>query len=688
MLLLTLLALAATSASQNASLTLKQKVVVVNEDNDHYFKLDPKLMTEEALKAYIDGMAGGKVTHFFMCPSGQRPSYDSKVWEPIWTGLEEPGGFNRGEQTRWAQNAKLLRDRGIDPYQVWIERCRERGISPWLTPRMNDAHNSDQKNPFRSTLFWRNRDDLHCEPGYRGRDWTKCTLDFSHDEVQDYTFALIKEQLDRYDIDGYELDFFRFSEYFPAGKAERSSHYLDRFVKRVRTYVDLKAKERQHPILLGVRVATTPNAARAKGCDVGKWVKEGWVDWVTGSTFWETPDYNMPVAEWRNWFGDKADKVMLLAGTDHGVNATPYGGFRVDMEMGFYAGYADVQWGNGVDGVYLFNVPYLPKALSGISRRGLFPEDLPSQVRRYPVSFRSEAWGGAPDDIQLPKHTDCDNELHVRLGASPTGTVSVLVGVKEPGEFAPMVTLNGVRPKASSPETLHNDHTDGPVVSVDYYCRRYTFPSSAVHAGADNVVKITKIAERKTIIWCEIDLCPESAVGGWCYRVGECEAWQLKLAAEESEDTLCKVDFPGVFDQPTVELKCFWSETPVEGYDFIPGEKDTPPYRCAHPTKDVALALKDGLYDVGREEAGFVLCGAKERPKLFVGESDAEARDIDWNDFEQVMLMDKVATGCWRSKYPLAFRYSRFDGGEKISAQEGGGYDAMHVKAKERQSTL
>ena len=77
----------------------KQKVVVVNEDNDHYFKLDASLMNEESLKAYIDKMAGGKVTHFFMCPSGQRPSYGSKVWEPIWTGLDEPGGLNQGGYT-------------------------------------------------------------------------------------------------------------------------------------------------------------------------------------------------------------------------------------------------------------------------------------------------------------------------------------------------------------------------------------------------------------------------------------------------------------------------------------------------------------------------------------------------------------------------------------------------------------
>ena len=44
--------------------------LIVNEDNDHFFKQDKSLMTVEALEAYIDEYAKGHVTHFFMCPSG------------------------------------------------------------------------------------------------------------------------------------------------------------------------------------------------------------------------------------------------------------------------------------------------------------------------------------------------------------------------------------------------------------------------------------------------------------------------------------------------------------------------------------------------------------------------------------------------------------------------------------------
>lgn len=521
----------------------KPCVVVVNEDNDHYFKQDASLMNEDSLNAYIDRLAGGKITHFFMCPSGQRPSYASRVWEPIWEGLKEPGGDRWGGYTTWARNAKLLHDKGIDPYHVWIARCRERNISPWLSPRMNDCHNADHQHPFRSTRFWREHEEYHCEPGYRGKDWNRATFNFACQAVQDYTFALVKEQLDRYDIDGYELDFMRFSDHFPRGSAATNSVHLNRFVKRVKAYIDQKAAERGHAIHLGVRVATTPAAARAKGCDVGTWVREGWVDWVCASTYWETPDYNLPVKEWRDWFGARADDIVLLAGTDHGVGATPWnhGGVRRDMEMKYYAGFADVSWRNGVDGLYLFNIPYLEKELEKVCRLGLFPGDLEKQQRTYPVSWRSEAWwSGEPDGIQLPKKSDRKNVFRIRLGSHSTGRVSVLIGVQEKGSFAPDVTLNGYAATGSHPDELKIAPTGISHPGVTYTGRRYYFPSQAVRRGEENLVCVGTTPEAKTIYWCEINVSSDDFITGadvsW---VTEMESEGMVWRTEENQVRDC-----------------------------------------------------------------------------------------------------------------------------------------------------
>ena len=111
--------------------------LVINEDNDRYFKRadlpgNIEKTTAEACEQYLDTvLAGGKVTHFFMCVCGQRASYDSKAWEPIWKGLAgvEVNG-SPATNNAWCVNAKKMSDAGVDPYAIWTRRCREKGVSP------------------------------------------------------------------------------------------------------------------------------------------------------------------------------------------------------------------------------------------------------------------------------------------------------------------------------------------------------------------------------------------------------------------------------------------------------------------------------------------------------------------------------------------------------------------------------
>ena len=133
--------------------------LVVNEDNDHFFKLGDEWQTKEGLGRYLDIVLKGQVTHFFMCVNGQRTSYDSKTWEPIWAGLNDVARKDTatapdGTHDRWAVNAKKFFDAGIDPYEVWTKRCREKGVSPWISMRMNDVHYLAVSNYFRNTIGW------------------------------------------------------------------------------------------------------------------------------------------------------------------------------------------------------------------------------------------------------------------------------------------------------------------------------------------------------------------------------------------------------------------------------------------------------------------------------------------------------------------------------------------------------
>ncbi|MBQ0033453.1 MAG: hypothetical protein KBT68_11735, partial [bacterium] len=150
----------------------------MNEDNWHFWfasTLTPELAereacvplgpgmtpTKEGLEAYIDAIARGQVTHFLMNVNGQRANFPSKVLEPIWTSLDEP----ERNHEEWVRTLKRLADEGLDPYRVWIDRCRAKGVKPWISIRMNDLPRTGApKCPNISTL-WRRHPELQIDPG-------------------------------------------------------------------------------------------------------------------------------------------------------------------------------------------------------------------------------------------------------------------------------------------------------------------------------------------------------------------------------------------------------------------------------------------------------------------------------------------------------------------------------------------
>ena len=334
---------------------------VVNEDNDHFFKCDASLMTERGLSDYVDYICRGKVTHVFFCVNGQRTSYDSKTWEPIWAGLDDqarPDTATRADGThdRWAVNCKALFDAGIDPYAVWIRRCRERGVSPWLSMRMNDSHGMNIPNYFRGTTFCRTRRDLWISPD--GKTRYDCCLDFAKKDVRDYTMAHFRELAERYEADGIEMDWMRMGRNFRLGHEKEDGHYLTEFMAEARKVLDEIGSRRGRRIALGVRTCRDPDLALEKmGMAVAEWVKAGLVDLVVPSSFWAA-DPDIAVDKWIKMVSAADPSVRVLPCIDF---ITLRKGRETAMTPEMYRFVADKFYLAGAKGVYLFNLPYLGK---------------------------------------------------------------------------------------------------------------------------------------------------------------------------------------------------------------------------------------------------------------------------------------------------------------------------------------
>lgn len=322
---------------------------VVNEDNDHFFKCDSSLMTGKGLADYADYICRGKVTHVFFCVNGQRASFDSKTWEPIWAGLGEtarPDTATRpdGTHDRWAVNCKKLFDAGIDPYSVWIRRCREKGVSPWVSMRMNDVHGCDEPKYFRNTSWYKAHPEFRLDPSGTNTSWFMQQLDYAHREVRDYTMAQVKEVARRWPADGMELDWMRFGQVFKPGEELRHVPLLDAFMREASAAIRATGKQ------VAVRVPHDREVCEKRGFNVVKWAREGLVDVVIPAPFiWAVPD--LPVGKWREALaGTKVRLVPDLGCEVKCADKTHVPAVYRDSAASFVR--------QGADGVCLFNLPY------------------------------------------------------------------------------------------------------------------------------------------------------------------------------------------------------------------------------------------------------------------------------------------------------------------------------------------
>lgn len=500
------------SADVNVSADADSRpILIINEDNDHYFKQTADLMTLEALQAYIDQMRGTYVTHFFMCPQGQRTSYRSAVHEAVWEGMADgsPVDLGPGEAgIRWTSNCRKLHEMGIDPYAVWTARCREAGISPWISMRMNDVHFVLRKNYFRNFNYWREHPELWRVPHSRSNTWTDYAFNYAKQEVRDFHMACAKELLDRYDMDGFEMDWMRFCLHLTPGKETEEAHCLTEFVREVRNHADRKAKERGHRILISVRVPATPQASDALGMRAAEWAKEGLIDQIVASCFFSTGDFNIVAEDWKKAVGDPDFPVFTAV--DDGVSCGS-GTVRTRMTPEMYAGWANAMLGNGTDGLYLFNLVYRPDVFQQIIARGFEPEKILNVHRRHVVTYRDfmATYGKKEldEERQLPRFLHEPHDVRIQFGKRPETDGKLWVsagffageGLKE-AEF--QVRLNGA--EALSAEELSDPKAFGGMARAV----RFQVPLSAAKDGLNTVSIAMRSGKVQRVGWLEMEFVP------------------------------------------------------------------------------------------------------------------------------------------------------------------------------------
>ena len=233
----------------------------------------------------------------------------SLPWGPIGPGFE---GFQQaphdGWQTVYPDIAPSMRrfKEAHDLVSVVLDRSRRRNMALLAGLRMNDRHVNAEKRPLFAD-----------HPQWHLRSFA--ALDYKHAAVRDMILAFTAQFLDRYDVDGIELDWMRHCHVFEPSEATRNAPLLTDLVARLRRLLDDQARQRGRArLLLGARVPQTIAECDALGFDVAGWARSG-LDYLCPSDF-HCIDFNIRVE----------DFVQRLAGTACSVYPTVMGTISIE----------------------------------------------------------------------------------------------------------------------------------------------------------------------------------------------------------------------------------------------------------------------------------------------------------------------------------------------------------------------
>jgi len=497
--------------------SLSRGGLCLNEDSSHYFftRAGQEISTDR-VDAWVDQYANTQVRELMLNVNCQRTSYASQVWNPIWKGYDPQGpddqpllasisGEARENARKWIQTAWQLHQAGIDVYARWIERCRQKKISPWISLRMNDLHYVNDEQAYIHSDFWRSHAQWR-RVSYRFSEWTDKALDYGRPEVRDYTMKLVREVVERYDFDGLELDWMRFGYYFQPGHESEGAAILTQFIAEVRSLLHKWEAKRGHSIRLSARIPSRPQTALGLGMDAVTWARQDLLDMLVITPFLYT-ETDLPIELWKQLL--EGTKVILAAGLE--LTLQPYHDSperdtnSLETARGAAASFLD----RGAERVYLFNFMDSQTCMDDLHNYPTLLREvgqmstLSNKGRRHVLSYTDTA---APGEVRvMPLPAACApgqwNAFRLPTGPKPTGgRAQVRLGIDGPSEEEVKdweVRVNGERCIFEGAPQLEKPKSAKPTFG-------FAVPTSLLNRGY-NLIEVAP-KEQGKIVWVEIAL--------------------------------------------------------------------------------------------------------------------------------------------------------------------------------------
>jgi hypothetical protein len=429
----------------------KKRLLFYNDARHYYmYCYEPPIRLVDAW-APVDEIAGTRVDTFvYGFGAGPTMFHDTKVGEIWGSHLKRLPGLHAW---RAYENVKSLIDRGLDPLNVLIERAHDKGLHFYASLRQ--SHGIDPKDAD-NEFNWQFRID-HPEWCLKGEG--KYNFNFVHPEVRAERFVIIEETVNRYDVDGFEVDWLLSPHFFEKDEIEQNTPILTEYMRQIRQAVAKAAQERGRPIALGARVLPTAAGNLSVGLDVPTWMKEGLLDFVVPNYYVDQQmDANFPF----EWLVDLARAGGCQVYPAIQANVISVGGHEATAAH-YYAGAASY-YDRGADGLYFpwFQWPVGPQGRQLLSELD-DPDLLKEKPKHYVLRRHDEEAASRGYIAQLPvtltPGTDAPGQaVHVYVADdSENGDATLRVRLSDSTTHDSItVSLNGeALPEDASSRTSH-----------------------------------------------------------------------------------------------------------------------------------------------------------------------------------------------------------------------------------------
>ena len=319
--------------------------------------------------------------------------------------------YNHPGYKKWIQD-------GIDIVKIFQDETRARGIEVFYSHRMNGS-DGDLRSVSTIPMKVKHQDWTHRMP------WSPPEFpgywNYALEPVREHRLEVLGELAEKYDFDGFELDFARGTP-FPPGESWVNHEKLTDFVHRLRLMLLDIEKKRGRPFLLAARVPENLLGCHYDGIDVLTWIQAKLVDMLALGC----RSYEVDIYTFRRMTDGTHVKLYPVIDELHcsdGYDWPPIEVFR---------GLTSNWHRQGADGIQLFNFSFAmdsPEHSTGaIQTHSRFYKEMsdPEVKHLLDKTFVIERRGGghgpkavpSPEDWSTPQHRYANTNLLARLPAS------------------------------------------------------------------------------------------------------------------------------------------------------------------------------------------------------------------------------------------------------------------------------